>query len=64
MKGSGYCIRHSRPGDEGPITDLMNRAFGLAVRSLGRPLFFLMCLLMIPVATAELGTDGWPDASR
>jgi hypothetical protein len=34
-------------------------AFGLAVRSLGRPLFFLMCLLMIPVATAELGTDGW-----
>jgi len=33
--------------------------FGLAVRSLGRPLFFLMCLLMIPVATAELGTDGW-----
>ena len=33
--------------------------FGLAVGSLGRPLFFLMCLLMIPVATAELGTDGW-----
>ncbi|MEM7305984.1 MAG: MFS transporter [Planctomycetota bacterium] len=34
-------------------------AFGFFVRSLGRPLFFLMCLLMIPVATAELGTDGW-----
>jgi len=33
--------------------------FGLAVKSVGRPLFFLMCLLMIPVATAELGTDGW-----
>jgi MFS family permease len=33
--------------------------FGFAVRSVGRPLFFLMCLLMIPVATAELGTDGW-----
>jgi len=33
--------------------------FGLAVGSLGRPLFFLMCLLMIPLATAELGTDGW-----
>ncbi len=33
--------------------------FGLGVRSLGRPLFFLMCLLMIPVATAELGTDQW-----
>lgn len=34
-------------------------AFGIWVRSVGRPLFFLMCLLMIPVATAELGTDGW-----
>ena len=33
--------------------------FGLWVRSLGRPLFFLMCLLMIPLATAELGTDAW-----
>jgi len=27
--------------------------------SLGKPLFFLMCLCMIPVATAELATDGW-----
>lgn len=34
-------------------------AFGAYVKSLGRPLFFLMCLLMIPVATAELSTDGW-----
>ena len=34
-------------------------AFGLFTKSVGRPLFFLMCLLMIPVATAELGTDGW-----
>ncbi|MAB80247.1 MAG: MFS transporter [Planctomycetes bacterium] len=33
--------------------------FGLAVQSIGKPLFFLMCLLMIPVATAELGTDAW-----
>ncbi|MEQ8767314.1 MAG: MFS transporter [Planctomycetota bacterium] len=34
-------------------------AFGAVVRSIGQPLFFLMCVLMIPVATAELGTDGW-----
>lgn len=34
-------------------------AFGSIVRSVGRPLFFLMCLLMVPVATAELGTDQW-----
>lgn len=33
--------------------------FGLLVRGIGQPLFFLMCLLMIPVATAELGTDAW-----
>ena len=33
--------------------------YGLSVRALGKPLFFLLCLLMIPVATAELGTDGW-----
>ncbi|MEM9413889.1 MAG: MFS transporter [Planctomycetota bacterium] len=34
-------------------------AFGLYVKSLGKPLFFLLCLLMIPVATAELSTDNW-----
>jgi MFS family permease len=34
-------------------------AFGFAVKSLGQPLFFLMCLLMIPLATTELGTDAW-----
>jgi MFS family permease len=34
-------------------------AFGFFVKGIGKPLFFLMCLLMIPVATAELGTDGW-----
>lgn len=33
--------------------------FGIAVRGIGKPLFFLLCLLMIPVATAELGTDQW-----
>ena len=33
--------------------------YGLSVRAMGKPLFFLLCLLMIPVATAELGTDGW-----
>lgn len=33
--------------------------FGITVRSFGRPLFFFLCLLMIPVATAELATDGW-----
>jgi MFS family permease len=34
-------------------------AFGFAVKSAGRWLFFFLCLLMVPLATAELGTDGW-----
>ncbi|MFT5143803.1 MAG: MFS family permease [Rhodothermales bacterium] len=38
---------------------LVGGTFGFAVKSLGRPLFFLLCLLMIPLATTELGTDGW-----
>ncbi len=33
--------------------------FGLAVKAKGQILFFVLCLLMIPLATAELATDGW-----
>lgn len=29
------------------------------VRSLGRPLFIIMLLIMLPLATTELGTDSW-----
>jgi len=32
---------------------------GVMTKSVGKPLFFLMCCTMIPVATAELATDGW-----
>jgi len=41
------------------IGAVIGAAFGFAVKSLGQPLFFLMCLLMIPLATTELGTDAW-----
>src|SRR5688500_2365565 len=34
-------------------------AFGAYTRSLGRPFMFVMILIMIPLATTELGTDGW-----
>ena len=37
----------------------MTFAYGLYSRSLGRPLFILMLLVMIPLATTELGTDSW-----
>lgn len=33
--------------------------FGFYVRSLGRPLFIFLILIMMPLATTELGTDGW-----
>lgn len=34
-------------------------AFGVYVRSLGRPLFIFLLLIMFPLATTELGTDSW-----
>jgi MFS family permease len=34
-------------------------AFGLYTRALGRPLMFVLVLLMMPLATTEIGTDGW-----
>jgi len=33
--------------------------FGLAVKAPGKPMFFFICLLMVPLATAEIATDGW-----
>jgi MFS family permease len=33
-------------------------AYGAYARSLGRPLMIIMCLIMMPLATTELGTDG------
>ena len=37
-------------------------AYGLYVKSLGRPLFVLLLLIMLPLATTELGTDSWVTA--
>jgi MFS family permease len=33
--------------------------FGYVTRSLGRPLFIIMLLIMIPLAITELGVDSW-----
>ncbi|MFC5049893.1 MFS transporter [Rubritalea spongiae] len=33
--------------------------FGFITKSFGKPLYFILCLLMIPLATTELGTDAW-----
>jgi MFS family permease len=34
-------------------------AFGLYTQSLGRPLMLVLVLMMLPLATTEIGTDGW-----
>lgn len=33
-------------------------AYGVYCQSLGRPMMFLLCIIMMPLATTELGTDG------
>lgn len=37
----------------------MVAAFGAYTRSLGRPLLIFLLLIMMPLATTEIGTDGW-----
>lgn len=32
---------------------------GLLLKSAGKFMFFVLCLIMIPLATAEIATDGW-----
>ncbi|MBI2190550.1 MAG: MFS transporter [Planctomycetes bacterium] len=34
-------------------------ASGFYARALGRPLMFVLVLIMMPLATTEIGTDGW-----
>ncbi|QGJ69749.1 MFS transporter [Planctomycetales bacterium 10988] len=34
-------------------------AFAAYVQSFGRPMFIFLLLIMLPLATTELGTDGW-----
>jgi len=38
---------------------LLSLAYGVKVRAIGRPLFILLMLVMIPLAITELGTDSW-----
>ena len=38
---------------------LITILFGFYTKSLGQPLFIILLLIMIPLATTELGTDSW-----
>ena len=33
--------------------------FGAYTKGIGKPMFFILCVVMIPLATTELGTDAW-----
>ena len=41
------------------VAAIVGVGFFAAVRSLGRPLFIFMLLIMVPLATTELGVDSW-----
>ena len=41
------------------IGAIIGTAFGFYIKSKGKFLFFFLCVIMIPLATAELATDGW-----
>ncbi|MCE9547158.1 MAG: MFS transporter [Planctomycetia bacterium] len=38
---------------------LLAGAFGVYVQAVGRPMFIFLMIIMIPLATTELGTDSW-----
>ncbi len=41
------------------LTGIVTVLFGVATRSFGRPLLIFLILIMCPLATTEIGTDGW-----
>lgn len=47
-----------RPAVQWGLFAVCVAAFGFYSRSLGRGILFVLCLIMIPLATTELGTDG------
>jgi MFS family permease len=41
------------------LTGLVVAAFGLITKSIGRPFLIFLIIIMMPLATTEIGTDGW-----
>lgn len=41
------------------LTGLVVVAFGIITKSIGRPILIFLILIMMPLATTEIGTDGW-----
>jgi MFS family permease len=40
------------------LVAIISISYGIYCQSLGRPMLFLLCAIMMPLATTELGTDG------
>ena len=63
LKDSGLIFQTTTFNTETAITlgvvFLISLAYGAYVRSLGQPMFVFLLLVMIPLATTELGTDSW-----
>lgn len=67
---ASFLLFYELYGRFGPATDsliwvsivaglVIGGAFGAFTKSVGQPLYFFLCVLMIPLATTELGTDAW-----
>src|SRR5205807_5894288 len=41
------------------LTAAVVLAFGVATKSVGRPFLIFLIIIMMPLATTEIGTDGW-----
>jgi MFS family permease len=41
------------------ITGIIALGFGVITRSIGRPILLFLIIIMMPLATTEIGTDGW-----
>ena len=41
------------------LTGIIAAGFGIITKSIGRPILLFLIIIMMPLATTEIGTDGW-----
>ena len=56
---SGFAGSYTRLIISLSVGILSGSIFGFIIKAKGKLMFFFICLLMIPLATAEIATDGW-----
>lgn len=55
----GYEVPDNILGISLVVGLIVGGAFGAYTKSFGKPLYIFLCLIMVPLATTELGTDAW-----